>query len=306
MKRKVIQIGESTQLVSIPREWSLAHNVKKGDELEVIGDANKLTITAGEKNVVKATTLDLASMRTLKRRSICAAYLRGFNEVEVHYTSPEYIQVIQQVLTEFPGYEIVRQGKTSCFIKQISVPRPGEFESVFNRLFLLMHDTSLYIAEALQKKDTEMLKSIPYREVNINKFANFCRRLINNGAMPAVEDATVNYFILSKLEQLGDDYKALASYLVENVDVPKEVNEILKDAAAFLERIYRLHTKPKTDLAIENSLCYNALQEKIHKIAGKADPYLFHHLANVVNTMILIQEPMLQLVVGATSRQESA
>ena len=35
MKRKVIQIAESTQLVSLPRKWALANNIRRGDELEV-------------------------------------------------------------------------------------------------------------------------------------------------------------------------------------------------------------------------------------------------------------------------------
>ena len=33
MKRKVIQIAESTQLISLPRRWAMKCNVKKGDEL---------------------------------------------------------------------------------------------------------------------------------------------------------------------------------------------------------------------------------------------------------------------------------
>ena len=38
MKRKVIQIADSTQLISLPRKWSLAHGIKKGDELEITDD----------------------------------------------------------------------------------------------------------------------------------------------------------------------------------------------------------------------------------------------------------------------------
>ena len=33
MKRKVIQIANSTQLISLPRKWSQKYGVKKGDEI---------------------------------------------------------------------------------------------------------------------------------------------------------------------------------------------------------------------------------------------------------------------------------
>ena len=35
MRRKVIQIAESTQLISLPRKWALKYNIKKGEELEI-------------------------------------------------------------------------------------------------------------------------------------------------------------------------------------------------------------------------------------------------------------------------------
>ena len=44
MKRKVIQIANSTQLISLPREWAKKYNIKKGDELEIEAKGNKLEI----------------------------------------------------------------------------------------------------------------------------------------------------------------------------------------------------------------------------------------------------------------------
>ena len=35
MKRKVIQIANSTQLISLPRKWSQKYGVKKGDEITI-------------------------------------------------------------------------------------------------------------------------------------------------------------------------------------------------------------------------------------------------------------------------------
>ena len=32
VQRKVIQIAESTQLISLPRKWAVKHNIKKGDD----------------------------------------------------------------------------------------------------------------------------------------------------------------------------------------------------------------------------------------------------------------------------------
>ena len=51
MGRKVIQIADSTQLISLPRKWALQHGIKKGDELEVEEKGRKIVISTekGEK-----------------------------------------------------------------------------------------------------------------------------------------------------------------------------------------------------------------------------------------------------------------
>ena len=68
MKRKVIQIADSTQLISLPRKWSLAHGIKKGDELEITEKGRQLTVSItqmGEQDSLK-TNLDLTKMPKLK------------------------------------------------------------------------------------------------------------------------------------------------------------------------------------------------------------------------------------------------
>ena len=53
MKRRVIQIAESTQLVSLPRKWAKKYNIKKGDELEVEIEGSSVRITTD--NVIEVT-----------------------------------------------------------------------------------------------------------------------------------------------------------------------------------------------------------------------------------------------------------
>jgi len=42
MKRRVIQIADSTQLVSLSRKWAIQRGIKKGDELEVKEEGNRV------------------------------------------------------------------------------------------------------------------------------------------------------------------------------------------------------------------------------------------------------------------------
>jgi len=56
MRRKVIQIADSTQLVSLPRKWALKHGIKKGDELNIEEKGSELLVSV-EKGEVKLKKL---------------------------------------------------------------------------------------------------------------------------------------------------------------------------------------------------------------------------------------------------------
>jgi len=81
MKRKVIQIANSTQLVSLPRKWALEQGIKKGDEINVSIIGNALLInTDRDSSTKKEIDLDVTDVdRTTLINVIRALYRKGYN-----------------------------------------------------------------------------------------------------------------------------------------------------------------------------------------------------------------------------------
>ena len=122
MRRKVIQIANSTQLVSLPRKWALEHGIKKGDELDVEVQGNKIMINSGlSKPVSKNIELDFAGLAPLLKRALHALYKVGYDSVLLHYNNPELIKAIQiNLRDETLGYEVIEQKSNSCIIKTVA------------------------------------------------------------------------------------------------------------------------------------------------------------------------------------------
>jgi phosphate uptake regulator len=299
MRRKIIQIAESTQLISLPRKWAKLHGIKKGDELEIEEQGSKLIVSTTHEGEIKKGVLDLRDQPKLKRRSICAAYLKGYDELEILYSKPEYIQIIQTVLPEFTGYEIVKQDKNSCVIKQISKPTAEEFENVFNRLWLLLHDTCQTLVDGLNKQDPDQLQSLPFREVSINKFANFCRRIVNKGGYSAAELNSSIYFILMSLEFLGDEYKDLSKYLLSEKKFDKNLASLLAQINELYENVYRVFKTHNRMKAAENALLYDKIHAQVESTfnKSKSDHIVYHHISRIMQIVIQLQEAVLLLSV---------
>ncbi len=111
MKRKVIQIAESTQLISLPRKWAQAHGIKKGDELEITEEGNKLSITTESEKATERKVIDISELTDYRKTLIAAAYLKGYDELEIIFGKPEYAQQIQELMSWLSGYDLIRQNK---------------------------------------------------------------------------------------------------------------------------------------------------------------------------------------------------
>lgn len=297
--RKLISFGKTSFVMSIPKSWVTKNNLKKGDLVALDEEDGKLILSSEinkDREVVKKGRLDLTSLPVLKRRLICASYLRGYDELDVTYDKPEYIQVIQGVLTEFTGYDIVKQGKHSCTIKQISKPTEKEFDSVFNRLFLVIHDTGNFLVDSLTKNDKEALKSMPYREVSINKFANFCRRIINKKGYSDVDKISSIYFIISSLEFLGDEYKELVLHFIDmKGKINKEIINIVDEINKMFNGVYKLYFNYKLEKAVENAQLHDKLVKDIEVLFKnkKEDFKTYHHFERIIQIIIQMQEAIL-------------
>ena len=90
MKRKIIQIANSTYLVSLPKKWCVDNNLKKGEEIDVEPKGGEVTITAEKKIIPTSTEMDITRLdRTSIFFAIRALYKKGYDEIKLTFKNPE-------------------------------------------------------------------------------------------------------------------------------------------------------------------------------------------------------------------------
>ena len=110
MKRKVIQIAGSTQLVSLPRQWAKAHNIMRGQEIEVQEDGNRIIISSENAPTKKSITIDLSGLfPRLADRFLARAYQLGYDEIHARFDNLELSLALRNKVPELMGFEIFEQ-----------------------------------------------------------------------------------------------------------------------------------------------------------------------------------------------------
>ncbi len=245
MKRKIAKIGPSTLMVSLPSKWAKKYNLKKGDEIDLLENENRLIVSTQQEVFKKELEINISSLDLMLYRLIGAIYKSGYEQVKIIFNNSEQLETIYDVLKKTCiGFEIIEQTKNYIIIKEISKPEHLEFENVLRRNFLFLLSVANDSLEAIKKEDFNELKNITLRDHNINKYSDFCRRILNKRSISEFSKNAPLYCIVEQLEKIGDIYRDLCNYTYETkVKLDKETIIVYEKINKFLLSFYEMFYK---------------------------------------------------------------
>jgi len=251
-KRKIMQMSNSSFIVTLPKDWANLNELNKGEEIEFQDIGNDLIIK-GKKEKELEISLDLSKMSyDLIWRHLICSYRKGANKLTVKYGNKENLGYIMYFVKDLTGWAIVKQDSEKVIIKDLISVETTDFDDTFKKVFLLVLDISQQTLEGLKKQDKEALENIKYFDYNINKFSNLCLRILN---LKGNEYTRTNslYKIISTLEEIADEYRKLAIFYTpaklssELVGIFEKVNKLLE---MFFEVFYKFSSKKLIDLYV--------------------------------------------------------
>ena len=142
-----------------------------------------------------------------------------------------------------------------------------DFDSILRKAFLTVLDMGDTCLEALKNNDVETLKNLHHKDFDVNKFCYFCLRVINKGQHEGF-GTYILYYLIESLEDVGDEYKALATKLID-VKYKKEIIEVLTNTNEVLRLGYEFFYKPEKLKAVKAMEVYNETKSEIEKSYGK-------------------------------------
>jgi len=255
IRRKVIQIGNSTQLVSVPRKWAIEHGLKKGDEVWIETNGPSLTIRIEKKALQKKElSVDVSELdRTSLMEFIRALYRKGYstinlsfkNQMTPHFRKDRQVKTLSAIHSEvyrLTGMEIVKQKEGYCEIQCLSEVSSGQFEGLVRRVFLLLNDAWKDFSLAVMKNDLELLDTIEEKHDTITKFISYCLRALNLQGHKETENVTFLYHVLAVLDKVTDLLKYAARDLLKYAsDVAEPTKDILKQIDKAFDLYYKFY-----------------------------------------------------------------
>ena len=237
MKRKVIQIGNFTKVVSLPTDWVRKYNIGKGDELDIEEKGNQLIIySLLNKRILKAN-IDLRNVeKEIAWPLLALLHKKGYDEIKIRFDNPEILSIIQKKISStLMSFEVIEQTKNSCVVKNITYGQEAELESLLRKIFSVTISLSRNSLDYINTGNVERMEELYSLEETNNKLTNLCERILNTTNMDI--NNRYLYHTIWLLESIADEYRDLCKSVTDNniklqketVQIYKKVNSLLND-----------------------------------------------------------------------------
>ncbi len=239
MRRKVINLAKNTHVTTLPSSWCERFGVKKGDELDVSENGASVVVSIPDHQL--KGTISVKGMHPMTKRILGAYYKAGYDTLKIAYGTDEERRVVEEVIKEeFIGLEATEIDKEEKIItaKTVSSITFDEFGSMLRRMMRIGIDMGSEIIE--NYLDKTHCKAIALMDKDINRYADYCRRAINQNALVNLKKEFRRnpplYFIIEQFEKICDEIRDYA--LLEQRDEIDMFSQAVEYVSSFYDLFY--------------------------------------------------------------------
>lgn len=224
--RKLIKFGDSSFVISLPKDWIEKHKLVKGDTIFLQEQEGSLLLNARETSkkreqrsiVIDIDNKDLDSIQT----EIVSSYLTNFDIIEVRGSSlKDNAPKIKDFLHDLAGLEVIEQTKDKIIAKDLLNISEISIQSMIRRMDVIVRSM---LDDSIASFDENSYDNIQQRDKEVNRLSLLTHRVIRL----ALRDhdvakslgakhlsLLVDWQMVTSIEKIGDQSKRIARNLRE-------------------------------------------------------------------------------------------
>lgn len=299
MKRRIIK-QKSAYTLTLPVKWIRDHHLQGKDEVEVDEEAETLIIRTEKRPISEAIAINLEeSTPDYYRIMVENHYLKGYDVLNLRYADNNVFPIIQKVVSNLIGFEIVEQKERFCKIAATTQPSTDQFRTLLDRSFNIISYTQHTVHEDLEKLSFPHLTVIEGQSNEARRLLLFCTRALHKGTITSRREESFLHLLLEKLILIEHNHYYLYQKIVKirNPKVRAEVKSFYGKAekmfSLFREMFYQ---KSLHNFAVINKMWMEIYFQEGHKLfekCTKEESIIIYHTMHLSKLIFLIAQPNL-------------
>ncbi|MGQ9470033.1 MAG: PhoU domain-containing protein, partial [Nitrososphaerales archaeon] len=261
--RKVQQVGVSTLVVSLPRDWAKETGLKRGDTITFKREEDgSLRIVPGieheKKELVRCMiSADLCKEPRLLTRVITANYILGRDTIQIIWKGeplPEHLEEIRSTVKRLTGLGIVEQTLKYVTLHNFIDPTKYSIYGMLRRNHVILSSMLTAAIQALAEQKNELAKEVLRMEDEADQLYWLMIRQIHLASQDkaiakkiGIEDPLHllgDRMVAKGLEEMADYSESIARETLKILDFGyKPPDEIIKSLKKMNDSVQRISSK---------------------------------------------------------------
>ncbi len=290
--RRLIKFGNSSYVVSVPKDWLRKNSLEKGDMIYLTENGNNEIVISPQMQATEpqplTLTLDVDAYDFAEiNRRIVSKYVAGCDTFIImgEKTLREKQNDIRNLLNSLMALEIIEQTKTKIVAKDFLNPSEISFKVIVRRIDTILRSMFDDVRAVASDEDAQ---DIVKRDYDINRLTHLSSRIIKKclSYPPLAKKLEVTvtdlfYYneLINYLERIGDEIKRVSRLIVASALPSKQTTSYTRIYASihqlYLDTMKALYSTDES-MAYELAKQRDPILEEINKaILELKNPQLF-------------------------------
>jgi phosphate uptake regulator len=303
--RKVMRLGMSSLVVSVPKEWADRYRLDGESRLVLIPQPDgSLALYPESVPRQKPRTITLTSSAKdpegLLERRMVGAYLTDFDEIRIQsepVISAEQRNRIRDYLRLFNGYQIMEASASQILIQKIAGVTEMDVERALHRAHTIARSMLDDAMKALQSRDSILAQTVIGLLEDINQFYYLINKqlrralldpnVMSRSGLTAID--AINYsMVLDAVRRTGQAAKVIGNGVntLKNQDCPEDVLKLALDNG---QLVLDLFTNAAKAFFTRDDILANDIVNKskaVPPMRVQAEKLMERHLIQICERMI--------------------
>ena len=295
MQRRIIK-QKTAYTITLPIKWVRNYNINEKREINIKEEGNKLILSTSNKAKPEKVDLKLEnSEEHYCRIMIENHYLKGFDVINISFLNKDALSLIQTIVTNLIGVEIVKQNKTSCIISQTAMPTIKEFKSLFNRVKSIIIYTLQITEESIKGNVYDGLDEIEQLTKDARRFLLFLTRTIHKHTIIEKNDESFMHLLLERMILIQHNqlymYQKLAKLQTKFINNKIE-ESFKKSKELFLTFVKQFHKQDMKEFSkISKDWKELYFNHKLFVGCTEEESIILYHSMHLAKLVFLIAQP---------------
>jgi len=193
MERRIMSLGRSSMVISLPKNWMTLNELNKGDIVSFAIQRDRSLVVypgAQKKPAPKEITLKIGQNEdeTLLLQKIIGSFLNGYSGITL--ISEKIFSVPQRkTIRQIAGrlyMRIMESDSKGVYLQTLTDESKASLDQAVQRMHLISHSMCEDVFNAIKNNDISLAKSVFSLDDDVDQFAFFILRILRNAAQNPV------------------------------------------------------------------------------------------------------------------------